>query len=60
MARYADDFVVLCASEEEARDVLEELRQSTGQVGLKLHDQKTRIVDGLTPERKHLISWAGH
>jgi len=45
MVRYADDFVVLCTSEEEAREVLEELQQWTGKVGLKLHDQKTRIVD---------------
>jgi RNA-directed DNA polymerase len=45
MVRYADDFVILCRSKEEAQETLEELRQWTGQAGLTLHPTKTRIID---------------
>lgn len=45
MVRYADDFVVLCESESEAKEVLEQLRQWVEQAGLILHTTKTRIVD---------------
>ena len=45
MVRYADDFVVLCASREEAETALEAVRQWTEAAGLKLHPAKTRIVD---------------
>jgi RNA-directed DNA polymerase len=45
MVRYADDFVVMCKSQKEAQDVLEEVREWMGQAGLTLHPTKTRIVD---------------
>ena len=45
MVRYADDFVVMCESEKEANEVLEQLRQWVDQAGLILHPTKTRIVD---------------
>jgi RNA-directed DNA polymerase len=45
MVRYADDFVVMCESQKEAQEVLEELREWMGQAGLTLHPTKTRIVD---------------
>ena len=45
MVRYADDYVVLCESKEEAEGVLEILRQWAGAAGLTLHPAKTRIVD---------------
>lgn len=45
MVRYADDFVVLCRSEAEARQALEDIRVWTAQAGLTLHPEKTRIVD---------------
>ena len=45
MVRYADDFVVMCASEEEARNTLEQIQQWVNSVGLVLHPTKTRIVD---------------
>ncbi len=45
MVRYADDFVILCASREEAEQVLEEVRQWVEEAGLQLHPEKTRIVD---------------
>ena len=45
MVRYADDFVVLCGSREEAEEVLAKLRQWVEAAGLTLHPLKTRIVD---------------
>jgi RNA-directed DNA polymerase len=48
MVRYADDFVVLCGSREEAETVLAYLRAWTAQAGLTLHPTKTRIVNAQT------------
>ena len=45
MTRYADDFVVQCRSETEARDALAALEAWTAQAGLRLHPDKTRIAD---------------
>jgi RNA-directed DNA polymerase len=45
MVRYADDFVVLCASQQEAQKALEEISQWVEENGLQLHPTKTRIVD---------------
>lgn len=45
MVRYADDFVILCGSEKEANEVLEQLRQWVVEAGLTLHPAKTRIVN---------------
>jgi RNA-directed DNA polymerase len=45
MVRYADDFVVLCASQQEAQKALEEISHWIEENGLKLHPTKTRIVD---------------
>ena len=42
--RYADDAVVHCKSEDEARLVLAALSERMAQVGLELHPDKTRIV----------------
>jgi RNA-directed DNA polymerase len=49
MVRYADDFVILCRSEAEAREALERVQQWTVQAGLTLHPVKTRIVDATQP-----------
>jgi len=48
MVRYADDFVVLCRSEEEAKRALEVIQQWVSQAKLTLHPTKTRIVDTRT------------
>ncbi len=45
MVRYADDSVVLCWTEEEAKQVLENLRQWSERAGLTVHPTKTRIVN---------------
>lgn len=48
MVRYADDFVILCRSAEEAEQALSLVRQWTDENGLTLHPTKTRIVDART------------
>jgi RNA-directed DNA polymerase len=45
MIRYADDFIILCQSQEQAQQALQEVRQWVEQAGLTLHPTKTRIVD---------------
>lgn len=45
MVRYADDFVILCRTEEEAQAALERVRLWTEKVGLRLHPTKTKLVD---------------
>jgi len=42
--RYADDAIVHCKSEEQAREVLAAIRGRFEQCGLELHPEKTRIV----------------
>jgi len=48
MVRYADDFVVLCRSPEEAAEALAEVQQWTAGADLTLHPTKTRLVDART------------
>jgi RNA-directed DNA polymerase len=43
-ARYADDEVVHCRTQEEAEELLEQLHERFGECGLALHPDKTRIV----------------
>ena len=45
MVRYADDFVILCRTEAEARQALSWVQDWTANNGLSLHPEKTRIVD---------------
>jgi RNA-directed DNA polymerase len=45
MVRYADDMVVMCSTEEEAKSALEKLREWMDGVELTLHPDKTRTVD---------------
>jgi len=45
MIRYADDFVVLCRSQEEAEAALLQVRKLAEERGLTLHPEKTRLVD---------------
>ena len=45
MVRYADDFVILCRSADDARAALERVQQWTASADLTLHPDKTRIVD---------------
>jgi RNA-directed DNA polymerase len=45
MVRYADDFVILCRTAEDAQRALELVRSWTTEHGLTLHPTKTKIVD---------------
>jgi RNA-directed DNA polymerase len=56
MARYADDMVVLCQTEEEAKAALEKLREWMDGAGLTLHPDKTRTADLNRP----LPGWFGY
>lgn len=44
MVRYADDFVILCKTEQEAQQALAVVQSWMQENGLKLHPTKTRIV----------------
>ena len=45
MIRYADDFVILCRSKQEAEAALEQVKRWTATAGLELHPEKTGLVD---------------
>ena len=45
MVRYADDFVIMCRSETEAKRALHMVGELIEARGLSLHPEKTRIVD---------------
>jgi RNA-directed DNA polymerase len=45
MVRYADDFVILCRSPEEAAKALALVQQWAAEAGLTLHPEKTKIID---------------
>lgn len=45
LVRYADDFVVLCRSAEQAEQAQQQARALLGNLGLALHPDKTRVVD---------------
>ena len=50
--RYADDAVVHCATERQARQVLAALAKRMEEVGLRLHPGKTRVVYCSVSERE--------
>ena len=56
MVRYADDFVILCRTAEEAAAALREIQQWTEDNGLTLHPEKTMIVDA----RKENFDFLGY
>ena len=45
LVRYADDLVVMCATEAKAKEAYRRLGIILGRLGLKLHPEKTRQVD---------------
>jgi RNA-directed DNA polymerase len=48
VVRYADDFVVLCRSEEEAQAARKTAEEVLARMGLEMHPEKTRVVDART------------
>ncbi len=70
MVRYADDFVILCRTADEAQQALETVQAWVTENGLTLHPTKTRIVDArregfdflgyhFQPTRRGIRHWAG-
>lgn len=57
MVRYADDFVILCESREEAEATLEIVRQWMKEAGLSLHPEKTRIVEVTQKGGFEFLGW---
>jgi RNA-directed DNA polymerase len=49
MVRYADDFVILCRTREEAEAALEDVRAWVSDNGLALHPEKTHVGDCRQP-----------
>jgi RNA-directed DNA polymerase len=49
MVRYADDFVVLCKTQEQAEAALAAIREWTGEAGLSLHPEKTHVGNCMLP-----------
>lgn len=54
MIRYADDFVILCNTREEAEQALREVQEWTEKAELKLHPEKTRVVNAAEEEFEFL------
>ena len=52
LMRYADDFVMGFACEEDARRVLDVLPKRLGKYGLTIHPDKTRLVPFERPDRR--------
>ena len=57
MIRYADDFILMCRSEAEAKEALAEVAAWVKQAGLVLHPSKTRIVDASQPGGFDFLGW---
>lgn len=51
LLRFADDFVILFTQERDARRVLRALPKRLEKFGLKLHEDKTRLIDFRRPRR---------
>ena len=45
LVRYADDFVAMCRTESQAKEALRRIGMVMNRLGLKLHPEKTRMVD---------------
>jgi RNA-directed DNA polymerase len=45
LVRYADDFVAMCRTESQGREALRRIGLVMDRLGLKLHPEKTRMVD---------------
>ena len=57
MIRYADDFVILCETRDEAEAALEAVKHWMEKAGLTLHPEKTRIVDARERGGFEFLGW---
>jgi group II intron reverse transcriptase/maturase len=53
LIRYCDDFVIGCARQDDAEQVMQWLGERLGSFGLELHPEKTRLLDFRRPNRDH-------
>jgi len=60
MIRYADDFVILCENREEAQKALEIVGQWVDENGLRLHPDKTKLVDATGEEGFDFLGYQFH
>jgi len=60
MVRYADDFVILCESREQAEQALEIIQNWTDANGLRLHPDKTKLVDAHSEEGFTFLGYHFH
>jgi RNA-directed DNA polymerase len=54
VVRYADDFVVLCRTQEEAEAAMAKAEEILGSMGLLVHPEKSRVVDARTAQFQFL------
>jgi len=59
LVRYADDFVMVFKTEEDARRVMDVLPKRFGRYGLRLHPEKTRLVRFPRPSRRPTAQGGG-
>jgi RNA-directed DNA polymerase len=57
MIRYADDFIILCQSEGEAKQALAEVTEWMSEAGLTLHPEKTKVVDATQKGGFEFLGW---
>jgi group II intron reverse transcriptase/maturase len=60
LIRYADDFIIGCEFEGDARRILEVLRKRFGRYGLNLHPEKTALIKFRKPGEKETKSGTGN
>ena len=51
LIRFADDFIIGCEREEDARQVMEQLQERFAAQGLTIHPTKSRLIDFRSPAR---------
>ncbi len=57
MTRYADDFVIQCQSQAEAAEALAKVQAWVTEAGLRLHPEKTRIVEATQRGGFEFLGW---
>jgi RNA-directed DNA polymerase len=60
MVRYCDDFVILCRTQAEAEAALALAQAWTQQHGLRLHPEKTRIVESCQADHRSGFDFLGY
>jgi len=62
LIRYADDFVIMCKTDEEAQAALELVGEYTREHGLTIHPEKTKVVDSAKSEPFEFLGYrfVGH